>query len=274
MAFLRNGVDARAAILGQAVTSLVEDPSACYWNPAGLPRVDGSQALLCHVESFADLRHEYAALTQPIGFGMVGLSFHGVWTDNIPGYDAQGRPTASFGYSDYEAGVAWGAAVGRGCTVGAGWKYLRSDIGQYSASGWAVDLGVQWVLRHELPLRCGLAVRNVGPAMHYLVEEFDLPLTIQGGVSWTRELARLDGELTLAADLKHARDDGTSLLWGAEYAYRQLLSFGVGYQGGWDTRDVSLGLGAHVGRLTAHWAYVPFDADLGDEHRVSVRIRI
>lgn len=40
LAFLKNGVDARAAILGQAMTSLADDAAACYWNPAGLAHRD------------------------------------------------------------------------------------------------------------------------------------------------------------------------------------------------------------------------------------------
>ena len=35
-AFLKRGVSARAIGMGSAYTAIADDPSACYWNPAGL----------------------------------------------------------------------------------------------------------------------------------------------------------------------------------------------------------------------------------------------
>ena len=40
--FLKLGQGPRSAALGESYTSLAEDASAIYWNPAGLARVPGS----------------------------------------------------------------------------------------------------------------------------------------------------------------------------------------------------------------------------------------
>lgn len=276
MSFLAYGVDAQSIVLGQAVTSLVDDAAACYWNPAGLAHVERSQLLLSHVESFADLRREYAAVTQPVGGMAFGFAFDGVWTDNLEGYDEYANPTGSFGWSQFEAGLSVGMPIGSGIAVGAAGKLLREDIGAYSTSGWAIDLGAQWAPEWRVPLRFGLAVKNVGPAMKFIEREFDLPLMVQGGVSWQRALGSNGSRLTLAADLKSVRDDGTAALFGAEYGYGNLLSFGVGYQGGQDNQDVSFGLGVERGRVGFHWAYVPISDELGneDEHRFSLRLAL
>jgi len=276
MSFLSYGVDARSMVLGQAVTSLVDDAASCYWNPAGLARMERSQLLLSHVVSFADLRREYAAVTQPVGGLAFGFAFDGVWTDNLEGYDEAANPTGSFGWSEYEVSVSAGAPLGRSLAVGAAGKLLREDIGAYSANGWAIDLGAQWAPEIGLPLRFGLAVKNLGPPMKFIETEFDLPLTVQGGVSWRRALGSSGGRLTVAGDLRSVRDDGTSALFGAEYGYGNLLSFGVGYQGGRETQDVSFGLGVERGRFAFHWAYVPIAEDLGDqdEHRFSLRLSL
>ena len=271
LAFLKNGVDARANLLGQAMSSVAADASACYWNPAGLGRRAAPQILLSHVESFADLRQEYAAAVQPAGPVVFGLFFNGLWSDNIEGFDRAGNSTGSFGYSAFAAGVSAGREMTGGLALGATGKYLREDIGVYSATGWALDAGAQWRLPRLPDLRVGLTVRNIGPQIKFLVEEFGLPLTFQGGLSWERAVGG-SGRLLLAGDFRHVRDEGSGLLVGAEYGYRELLSFGVGYQGGRDVQDVSFGIGAHPGRVELHWAYVPIAEELGDEHRFSLRI--
>jgi len=272
LAFLKNGVDARAAILGQAMTSLADDAAACYWNPAGLAHRDRGQLLLAHVESFADLRREYVSALQPAGPLTFGILFNGLWSEDLEGYDEAGNPTGAFGYSAFAAGVAAGHRAAEGITLGAAAKYLREDIGRYGATGWALDAGAQWQEPQGLPVRLGLAVRNIGPSMKFISTEFGLPLTVQGGVSWELRPLGPDSRLLLASDVRHVRDEGTAMLVGVEYGYRNLLSFGGGYQGGQDVRDVSLGIGAHAGPLDLHWAYLPLAEDLGDEHLFSVRI--
>jgi hypothetical protein len=279
LAYLKNGVDARSTILGEAVVSHVADASACYWNPAGLGALERPQLLLSHVESFADLRHEYGAAVQPLGRVAAGLFFNGMWTDDIQGYDAQANRTGAFGFATYEVGVAVGAPLGTGLRVGGALKYLNESIDTYSASGWAADLGVQYEAGAPLgmgtgvddpSLLLGAVVKHLGGSVSFIEEPVDLPLTVQGGVSSAIPLPRLSGRLVLALEGRHVRDDGSSLLLGGEYEYRRLLRFGAGYQTGRDTRDVSLGLGLRQGPLAFHWSFVPIKDDLGDEHRLTL----
>jgi hypothetical protein len=276
LAFLKNGVDARAVSMGQAVTAIVADASACYWNPAGLRQADRPQLLLMHEESFAGLRHEYAAITQPLKGVVAGLAFNGIWTDNIDGYDELGESTGSFGYSAYATSLGLGFSGPWGSRLGLGGKYLNETIGSYSATGWAADLGCQWSRSPASPLQFGLALRHLGAAMKFVEKEFNLPLTIQGGVGWRHDFERQGGVLTVATELRHVRDSGTGLLAGAEYVYHDVLSLGIGYLGGEDSRDLTAGMGVHLSRLALHYAYVPISQeDVGDsEHRISLRLDI
>ena len=45
-AHLKHGVSARAVGMGSAYTALSKDPSALYWNPAGLLGIKGAQLQL------------------------------------------------------------------------------------------------------------------------------------------------------------------------------------------------------------------------------------
>ena len=168
LAFLKNGVDARATMLGHAMTACVDDASACYWNPAGLAGGERPQLIFSHVESFADLRHEYAAVTQPLHGATVGLAFNGLWTDNLEGFDEIGESTGSFGYSAYAASLAAGLRGPWGTRLGVGGAYLSETIGSYSATGWSADVGCQWSPQPGSPFTVGLAARHIGPAMKFI----------------------------------------------------------------------------------------------------------
>jgi hypothetical protein len=278
LAFLQNGVDARASLFGEAMTSHVDDASACFWNPAGLAHVEGALLHVTHVESFADLRHEYASAVQPLFDGdlVAGIYFNGLWTDDLQGYDSAANPTGAFGYSSYSAGISLGGEIGRGFNAGAGIKMINSSIENYTASGWAMDLGLQWIPSDDGPLEFGVALTNYGSAINFEVsgftgDDFDLPTTIQGGVAYHKPLSTA-GELIFSLEARKTKERDAALLGGFEYTYRQTLSMGVGYVGGSDTRDISLGIGFHQGRFNFAWAYIPVGEDLGDENRFSLGI--
>ena len=272
LAFLKNGADARAELLGQAVTSVVGDASASYWNPAGLALLSQPQLLLCHVESFADLRQEFGVITQPLGSMTAALSFNGMWAEDMEGYDGSANPTGTLSWSSYEAAVALGQRVSTQLALGASIGYLRESIGQYGASGWSLGAGAQWAPLRTPALRLGLAVRNIGPSMKFIDDEFRQPLTVQGGASWLFRPGQAASALLVSADVRFVRDEDAALLLGAEYGFQDLLSLGVGVRTGHDTRDMTVGIGAHPGRWGLYWAYAPIAEDLGDEHRLSVRL--
>ena len=76
LAFLKVGVGSRGAALGEAYTTLADDPSAIYWNPAGLAAAHGTQLAFTHSRWLGDINNEFAAVTFPsfggtLGFGII-----------------------------------------------------------------------------------------------------------------------------------------------------------------------------------------------------------
>src|SRR5262245_48859985 len=57
--FLKIGVGARAAAMGEAFTPVADDATALYWNPAGIARIEGNQVSLNHASWPADIGHEF-----------------------------------------------------------------------------------------------------------------------------------------------------------------------------------------------------------------------
>lgn len=61
------GVDAAALGMSNAVTASTNDVNAGYWNPAGLMKLEDSQASLMHASYFANIaQYDYAGFAMPI----------------------------------------------------------------------------------------------------------------------------------------------------------------------------------------------------------------
>ena len=63
--FLRIGVGARAVGMGETFVAVANDPSAVYWNPAGLASLQRRELSISHVQWPADVTYEHLTLVLP-----------------------------------------------------------------------------------------------------------------------------------------------------------------------------------------------------------------
>lgn len=268
--FLKIGVGARAASLGDAFVAVVSDASATYWNPAGLLRIANSDVEGTHNAWIQDLRHEFAAVGFHRGRHGFGASFIGFYSDDIEARDDTGAYAGLFAYSDVAFAGSYAFqltdALGAGATV----RYVRQSIDDETLSGMSFDLGGTWATPIQ-GLNAGAVLRHLGGQVSYDIEgaqSFDLPTTVQVGVAYT-EPTFAGGGMTLSADVLAASGDDASFRVGAEYRLRESFLLGAGYKGGLDNENVSFGVGYDRG-LRVHYAFTPLYDDLGNSHRISV----
>ena len=293
MAFLKIGVGTDAIGMGQAATSHVNDATASYWNAAGLAAVEGTDLYVMHNEYIADLRLEYASVARRFGRHGIGLSFNGLFTDDLEGRDENGEITGSLGYYNLSVGVGYGLALTDQLNLGIGVKYLREFIGDPAASedhvaqALATDLGAQYRLDSRFAF--GLAVQNLSSDVSFNQvqiinqagngplaggETFSLPVVVQGGVTYTPDMQIMDGGVEIALEGRSVSGEDASVLFGARYHYRDLAALSVGYRSGLDTEDLSFGLRVDREQLRVGYAFVPYSEDLGSSHRLSLGYRI
>src|SRR5262245_22593091 len=130
--FLRIGVGARATGLGESFVAVANDPSAIYWNPAGLASLQRSELLLSHVEWPAEIRYEHGAWAVPVRRlgGSLAIQFGMLTTRIDETTELQPFGTGrSFVYSDAVAGAAYARRWTDKLLVGAGAKWVREDLG-------------------------------------------------------------------------------------------------------------------------------------------------
>ncbi len=171
-AFMDDGGGARALAMGGAFTAVADDPSAAYWNPAGLAGTAERNLLLMHAERFGDLiDRDYVAYAQPVDWSLLGgedgafaVSAIRVGIDDIPLTDhlfdqldvngddvvdddeLQGLFTLQDQFrfaSDSELAVFASYAERKGdWELGGSVKFIRQSVGDYNSLGIGLDLGL------------------------------------------------------------------------------------------------------------------------------------
>jgi len=67
-AFLEIGVGARAMAMGGSYVAVANDPTALYYNPAGIVWIENIQIELMHNKWLVDTNYEFFGLTMPLPF--------------------------------------------------------------------------------------------------------------------------------------------------------------------------------------------------------------
>lgn len=178
--FLKIGVGARAIGMGGAFTSIADNPSALYWNTAGLRRMDNPQAEFSHQSWYQDVHIENLLITFPgrkvsFGAGLTYLNFGQIKT-----YDIAGNPGDDL--SMYNLALTFGVAtnVTENIMVGVSAKYIEQSFEIVKGRAFAGDIGI---LADYGGVNIGVAAVNLGTKMKYIAVEEDLPAAIRIGLS-------------------------------------------------------------------------------------------
>jgi len=259
--FLKIGIGARAAAMGEAFTALASDGTALYWNPAGLTQAKTKEISATYNSWLEEIKQGYLSYIFPSSRGGVGLGINYVDMGGLEGRDEQGNPTGSFtasdthiflGYAKRLKNSSWGMTVG----------WLQDTIKEDKKNTFLANIGFLHPVSDRLSL--GVVAQNIGSELG----SDPLPLTLKLGAA-----ARLK-QLTLALDIAGPQDNEVYYCLGAEWSLRNRLALRAGYKTNQDVGEGwSAGLGFKFSRRGLDYAYVPY-GDLGITHRISLRIRL
>ncbi len=267
---LKMGGTARSEAMGFAYTSVVNDGSAGFWNPAGLMHIPHVDAVISVHRWIQGVRSEFASMGwagEKNGWGV-----HLLYTDageieqrTVP----SPTPISTFSAHELIAGISYARMIRPGLSVGITGKFLYEKIYIEEAIGWAVDIGFHYTIWEKGP-RVGGVLQNLGKTNPLREEAIELPMTGRLGVSYAHDF--LSGTWILAVDGVKEKDFPFHVHTGIEYTWNQIVSLRCGYQTGYDTRDFTAGLGVVYGRYRLGYSYMPISLGLGDSHRFSVGI--
>jgi hypothetical protein len=276
--FLRFGMGARASAMGEAFSAVAEDASAMHWNPGAMAAVLGTNAMFVHTEYYQSVRLEQAAIVHETDWGTFGMSFTGLYMDEMDRYDNTPSAVPLGTFSAYDVGFAVGYSryIIPNLAAGVSGKIVYENIDETTAKGWAFDAGLYHISRIE-GVKLAAVVANFGPPIrfendHFTGSEFDLPQTVRLGASYEREYDGIRGDILATFDVVFTNDGSARQHIGAEYGYDKRLFVRGGFKAGYDSQGATFGAGIRYSRYSVDYAFLLVDNDLGDTHRIGVSV--
>jgi long-subunit fatty acid transport protein len=267
--FLSIGQGARALSMGSAFVAIADDPSAMYWNPAGIASLPGVNLMVDHTYWLADIQYDFIGATVNVGnFGTLGvnLTISNIEDMKVTTVEQQEGTNEIFGVTDMAVGVSYAMNLTDNFALGFNPKIIYQKIWKMSATGIALDMGVKYRTPFDGVI-LAMSISNFGSKMqmqgnnlailydpdanttgnngkipaNVATEQWELPLNFRVGLSYQIPMD-VFGTLSLAVDALHPSDNYESVNIGAEYAFDDMLYF----RGGWK----SLGLVEAEDRFT------------------------
>jgi long-subunit fatty acid transport protein len=255
--FLSIGEGAKATAMGSAFVGIADDPSAIYWNPAGLSKLQGVNMIFDHTNWIAGISYNFVAASYGLGdLGTVGFSFtsSNYGDMRVTTIDEPEGTGEVFTANDMAISLAYAISLTENFSIGFNPKFIYQSIWNMNASAFALDLGVQYRTPFDGAI-LAMSISNFGTKMQMqgtnsvvLVDldplnggnnnkipanlstgEWSLPLTYRVGIAY-EPVKTETNRITLAVDALHPSDNYESLNVGGEYTYNDFISVRGGYK--------------------------------------------
>ena len=163
--FLSIGVGSKASGMGGAFTSIANDATAMYWNPAGLSFNNTKEVYFNHANWIADISFDYFGFTIPMnGKSTIGFNITSVTMDEMEVTRYGNEDTGeTFKAADYAIGSTYALNLTDRFSIGLNGKYIQQSIANSHAKGLALDFGTLFVT--PFGFRLGTSISNFGPKL-------------------------------------------------------------------------------------------------------------
>ena len=290
--FLKIGVGARATALGEAFVAVANDPSAIFWNPAGLASIQRQEVEFSHVGWPAEVNYEHLTWVIPVKRlgGSLAFQFGMLSTRISETTEFQPFGTGrSFVYSDLVMGAAYARRWTDKLLVGAGVKMVRedlgSDVGGPTIGAVLVDVGSIYYLGYG-SVRIATSLSSFGAQLRpsgsfpsvdgpRSYDGFDPPTMFRYGLAF-EPLENRNQRLTLSLEANQPADNAQLLKVGMEWTWLRRLALRGGYNFNADALKLSAGAGmfTDLGGLHSTLDYAFTDGGpLGAINRLSLGVK-
>ncbi len=273
------GLGARSLSLGNAFVALADDPTAVYFNPAGLDYLEKKSANFFYTNLLAGAQYNFLGLVYPTTtIGSFGFGWMRIGVGDIVERDENAVPGSSFDNSQNQFIFSYAKQIKRSISVGLNIKLERIGFSweNTSDSGVGLDLGV--IYRPEFDnaflsdLSFGLNVQNlIQPRIRLKDGTESIPINLKLGLAKPIRFGEERNAFTLLFDFNKSQNASSSYHVGAEYAFNNLAMLRVGMNNG----IIAFGAGAAYKNYHVDYSYGKmFDGhvDYAGNHRFSITI--
>jgi len=288
--FLSLGSGARALGMGEALVAVVDDATSSYYNPAGLARLEVRDLNLMHSEQFGGLEnYNTISFGSPLSESLYGgiclihlgvgnIKYTRLWDPSKTLSDSnrveiRSREDAA----DYALYLSGAKRINGRLDVGAAVKLIRRAVGDDTAYGYGLDVGLRFELAAGWDF--GVAARDVtgttiawdGRSNDRIAATMDVGLAYRGDVPWVGGDYILTASMLYFGDSPKVKGIDTMNL-GMEYHLNDILAFRAGASSGNGTFGLGIKRLPLISSSSLDYAFLSHQA-LDSTHRVSLSIR-
>ncbi len=275
--FLELGVSARAMGMAEAFVAVSDDISSIYYNPAGLTYLYGRELAFTNVQMPAGVNYNFSGFGFPLESigGVLGIGIYGLFSGKIDETSYDRVPTGrTFVWNDYAIAVSYGRYLTDRFSIGVTVKYITERAHDYSANGWAADVGTLYNTGFR-GFKIGMAITNFGPDMTFIRNAYPLPINFKFGGA-INVIDGVDHILTFAAEGWHPSDNLEKYNTGLEYVYHDRYILRSGWRFNYNADGLTAGAGVRVPfgedrEIRVDYAYQDFGV-LDQIHRFTLGI--
>nr|MBN2277455.1 PorV/PorQ family protein [candidate division Zixibacteria bacterium] len=276
--FLKIPVGARPMAMGGAFTGVANDETSLYYNPGGIADLKGKRYVAGYNNNVFDMQSGFLGYIHPVGENRkVTVYLNYLSYGDFVETDDTGRVLGTFGGSDLLFAAGYAMNINPKLAVGGTLKLIYEKIDDFSATGFAIDLGARLAVDRQQRTHVGVMIQNLGKQLSTFGdgEKDPLPLVVRGGVS-----SYLKGlPLLIAGDLIYPTDNDLYFALGGEllalkplYLRLGYSNFGENYKTGSSKDDLSgftAGFGVDYKYMQISYTITP-QAELGTSHRITL----
>lgn len=277
------GYGGRAMGMGQAFTALADDPTAVFWNPAGLEYVYQQSITLFHSTLFEGTLYDFLGYAYPtLSLGTFGFGLGRIGTGGIVQRDASQFELGTFSWDEYQAYFSYAKRLPWNLTPGITVRVVRRafsglvDQGRPNDNGVGMDLGLMYRpdMFSSLFLRdwsLGFNIRNLfTPQLKEGNILDELPLSIRFGLMRKIYIGAGGSAMNVLFDVDYSEKRSTRFHFGAEYEFRNLGMLRAGYDGS----GLTFGAGVKYKIFQIDYAFgnSPYGGVLPSLHRFSLSV--
>ncbi len=289
--FLSVRPSARAAALGGAFCTVVDNSEASFWNPAGLTKIQLSDFSISYTNYFLDVKmYSYSAAYNTQEWGTFG--FFGTYSsvgaievtrvDYHLGFDANntfnpGLTGETIKPFQVVFGLSYALSLTDRFAFGVNAKFVEENLFYAKSTAFIFDGGFNFETGYK-SIQVGAAIKNFGQDVKYIEKKYPLPQTFSIGVS-ANLMGNNDNNLLVDSDIHKVmlayevlqpRDYDQQHILGIEYTYDKMIAFRAGYKFNGDQESISYGLGLVHSGIRFDYAYSAFGDYLPAVHRITL----